>query len=180
MSKIWKKPITVPEGVDVTIEKWLVKIKWPKWELSQKFLDCVNIKKEENTIITSIKDEEDRKFRGLTRSLISNMIEWVTNGYEKKLMIMWVWYWAQIQGTNLVLSLWLSHKINYEIPQWITIKTEQDPKGNTILTLNGIDKQFLWEVTAKIKSYKKPEPYKWKGIRYIDEVIKLKAGKSAK
>jgi large subunit ribosomal protein L6 len=179
MSKIWKKPIIIPEWVEVTIEKNLVKVKWPKGELSQSILDCVTIKQEENTIITSIKNDDDNKFRGLSRTLIANMIEWVTVGYEKKLLIIWVGYGAQVQWQSLVLSIGFSHKVNYEVPTEIKIKSEQDPKGNTILTLNGIDKQLIWEVTAKIRSYKKPEPYKGKGIRYFDEVIKLKAGKSA-
>ncbi len=180
MSKIWKKPITIPEGVEVTIENNIVKVKWPKWELSEKILDCVKIKKEDNEIITSIKNEDNKQFRGLSRTLIANMIEWVTNAYEKKLMIMWVGYWAQLQWNKLVLSLGLSHKVNYDVPTEIKIQSEQDPKWNTILTLTSIDKQLLWEVAAKIRAYRKPEPYKGKGIRYIDEVVKLKAGKSAK
>jgi len=108
------------------------------------------------------------------------MVEWVTQGYEKKLMIIWVGYGAQLQWSKLVLSIGLSHKINYDIPQGITIQAEQDPKWNTILTLNSIDKQLIWQSAAKIRGYKKPEPYKGKGIRYIDEFVKLKAGKSAK
>lgn len=179
MSKIWKKPIIIPEWVEITIEKNLVKVKWPKWELSQDILDCVSIKKEENTIITSIKNDDDKKFRGLSRTLIANMVEWVTKWFEKKLMIMWVWYGAQLQGKTLILSIGFSHKVNYEVPNTINIKTEQDPKWNTIITLDGIDKQLIWEVAAKIRAYKKPEPYKGKWIRYINEVIKLKAGKSA-
>lgn len=180
MSKIWKKPIVIPEWVEVSIENNIVKLKGSKWELSETILDCVKVNKEENTIITSINNEDNKKFRGLSRTLIANMIEWVTQWYQKKLMIIGVGYGAQVQGTNLLLSLGLSHKVNYTIPQGISITAEQDPKWNTILTLNWIDKQLLWEVAAKIRSYKTPEPYKGKGIRYIDEVIKLKAGKSAK
>lgn len=179
MSKIWKKQITIPEWVEVIIENNLVKVKWPKWELSQKILDCVTLKKEDNIITTSISDENNNNFRWLSRTLIANMIEWVTQWYEKKLMITWVGYWAQIQWKTLILSIGFSHKVNYEVPVNIEIKSEQDPKWNTILTLNWIDKQLIWEVAAKIRSYKKPEPYKWKGIRYANEVIKLKAGKSA-
>jgi len=179
MSKIWKKPIIIPQWVEITIENNLVKVKWPKWELSQQILDCVTVKQEEWTIVTSIKDDNDKKFRGLSRTLIANMIEWVTNAYEKKLLIIWVWFWAQIQWKTLILSIGYSHKVNYDVPAWVEIKSEQDPKWNTILTLNSIDKQLLWEVAAKIRSYKKPEPYKGKWIRYFDEVIKLKAGKSA-
>lgn len=180
MSKIWKNPITISEWVEITIEKNLVKVKWPKWELSQTILDCVTIKQKENTIVTSISDDNNKKFRWLTRTLIANMIEGVTKGFEKKLMITWVGYNAQLQGKTLVLAIGFSHKVNYEIPANIEVKVDQDPKWNTILTLTSIDKQLLWEVAAKIRNYKKPEPYKWKGIRYIDEVIKLKAGKSAK
>jgi len=179
MSKIWKKPIIIPEWVEIIIEKNLVTVKWSKWELSQDILDCVTVKQVEKTIVTSIKDDNNKKFRGLSRTLIANMIEGVTNWYEKKLMITWVGYGAQLQWKKLILAIGFSHKVNYEVPANIEIKVEQDPKWNTILTLTGIDKQLLWEVTAKIRSYKKPEPYKGKGIRYIDEVIKLKAGKSA-
>ncbi len=179
MSKIWKKPIIIPEWVEVTIENNLVKVKWPKGELSETILDCVTVKKEENTVVTSIKDDNDKKFRGLSRTLIANMMEWVTAWYEKKLMIIWVGYGAQVQWQKLILSIGFSHKVEYEVATGISIKSEQDPKGNTILTLNWIDKQLIWEVAAKIRSYKKPEPYKGKGIRYFDEVIKLKAGKSA-
>lgn len=179
MSKIWKNPIIIPEWVEIAIEKNLVKVKWPKWELSQDILDCVSIKKDNNSIITSIKNDDDKKFRGLSRTLIANMVEWVTKWYEKKLMIMWVWYGAQLQWKKLILSIGFSHKVNYEVPNNVNIKVEQDPKWNTIITLDGIDKQLVWEVAAKIRGYKKPEPYKGKWIRYIDEVVKLKAGKSA-
>ncbi len=179
MSKIWKKPINIPSGVDIVIENNLVTVKWPKWELSEKILDCVVVKKEENNILLSIENDDDKKFRWLSRTLIANMVEWVTNWYEKKLLIIGVWYWAQLQWNKLILSLWLSHKVNYELPKEIEAKTEQDPKWNTIITLNSINKQLIWEVASKLRWFKKPEPYKWKGIRYMDEFIKLKPGKSA-
>ena len=92
MSKIWKKPITIPAGVEVTIENNLVKVKGPKWELSQKILDCVKIEKEADQLVLSIDNDDNKQFRWLSRTLIANMIEWVTNGYEKKLLIIWVWY----------------------------------------------------------------------------------------
>ena len=180
MSKIWKKPITIPAGVEVTIDNNLVKVKWPKWELSEKILDCVKVEIEDNQVVCSISNDEDKQFRGLSRTLIANMIEWVTNWYEKKLLIIWVWFNGQVQWRTLVLSLWFAHKVNYQIPEWVEIKTEQDAKWNTILILNSINKQLVWEVAAKIRAYKKPEPYKWKWIRYFDEFIKLKPGKSAK
>ncbi|MCK9467455.1 MAG: 50S ribosomal protein L6 [Candidatus Absconditabacterales bacterium] len=179
MSKIGKKSINIPNGVEVTIENNLVVVKGPKGELSEKILDCVDIKKEENEIRLSVKNIDDRKFRGLSRSLIANMIEGVTNGYEKKLLIMGVGYGAQLQGNKLVLSLGFSHKINYELDKNVEAKVEQDPKGNTIITLNSINKQLLGEVASKIRGFRKPEPYKGKGIRYFDEFVKLKAGKTA-
>ncbi len=180
MSKIWKKPIAIPAWVEVSIDNNLIKVKWPKWELSEKILDCVNVKLEDNQIVLSISDDQNKPYRGLSRSLINNMVEWVTKWYEKKLMIIWVWYGAQVQWKKIVLSLWFSHKIDFTVPQWVDVTAEQDAKWNTILTLTSIDKQLLWEVAAKIKSYKKTEPYKGKWIRYIDEYIKLKPGKSAK
>ena len=179
MSKIGKKPINIPSWVEVTIEKNLVTVKWPKWELSEKILDCVIIKKEDNNITLSVKEDNDRQFRWLSRTLIANMIEGVVNWYEKKLLIMGVWYWGQLQWNKLVLSLGFSHKIEYELPKNIEAKVEQDPNWNTIITLNSINKQLLWEVASKIRGFRKPEPYKWKGVRYFDEFVKLKAGKTA-
>lgn len=180
MSKIWKKPIIIPDGVEVTIEKNLIKVKWPKWELSYNFLDCVNLKKEGNELIVEVLDEEKRNIWGLTRTLISNMVEWVTNWYEKKLLVTWVWYLAKLEWNKLILSLGLSHKVNFEVPKDIQVAVEQDPKWNSIIILKSIDKQNLWEVAANIRFLRPPEPYKWKWIRYINEFVKLKAGKSAK
>lgn len=180
MSKIWKKPIIIPDGVEVTIEKNLIKVKWPKWELSYNFLDCVNLKKEEKELIVEVLDDEKRNIWGLTRTLISNMVEWVTNWYEKKLLVTWVWYLAKLEWNKLVLSLGLSHKVNFEVPKDIEVAVDQDPKWNSIITMKSIDKQNLWEVAANIRFLRPPEPYKGKWIRYFDEVIKLKAGKSAK
>ena len=108
------------------------------------------------------------------------MVEWVTHWYEKKLLIMWVWYGAKLEWQNLILSIGFSHKVKFPIPSSIQIRVEQDPKWNTVLTLNGIDKQYLWEIASNIKALKKPEPYKWKWIRYFDQFIKLKPGKAAK
>jgi large subunit ribosomal protein L6 len=179
MSKIWKKPINIPSWVEVTIDNNIVTVKWPKWELSEKILDCVSVKKEENNVILSINNIDDGKFRWLSRTLIANMIEGVINWYEKKLLVMGVWYGAQLQWNKLVLSLGFSHKVNYELPNNVKVKVELDPKWNSIITLNSIDKQLLGEIASKIRGFKKPEPYKWKGVRYFDEFVKLKAGKSA-
>ncbi len=180
MSKIGKLPIVIPEGVEITIADRNVKVKGPKWELTYDVLDCVTLKKEDTTLVVSVDSEENNKFWGLTRSLIANMVEWVTKGYEKKLHIIGVWFWAQVQGKKIILSLGYSHKINFDLPETVDARAEQDPKWDTILTLTSIDKQLLWEVTAKIRDFRKPEPYKGKGVRYFGEEVKLKAGKTAK
>lgn len=108
------------------------------------------------------------------------MVEGVSNGYEKKLLIIGVGYSAKIEGNTLILSLGYAHKVNFPIPEAIEIRTEQDPKGNTVVFISGISKELVGEVAAKLRSMKKPEPYKGKGIRYFDEFVKIKPGKSAK
>lgn len=180
MSKIGKKFIEIPAGVELNINGSTVVVKGPKWELTHTFADGVIIKVEENKAITAVETEEQRNLRGLSRTLLANMIEGVTNGYEKKLLVMGVGYAVKMEGKKFVFSLGFSHKIDFVIPESITAQVEQDPKGNYIVTLQGIDKQFLGEYAAKIKALKKPEPYKGKWIRYLGEYIKLKPGKAAK
>lgn len=180
MSKVGKKPVTLPEGVEVLLNGKDLTVKGPKGELKYTLLDGVNLKVEEKEIIVSVDSPDLSKFWGLTRALVANMVEGVSQGYEKKLHIIGVGYGAQLSGKNLVLSLGLSHKVDFPIREGIDAKVEQDPKGNAIVTLSGIDKQLVGEVAAKIKSLRKPEPYKGKGIRYFGEEIKLKPGKAAK
>jgi len=180
MSKIGKKPVIIPDWVEVIIEKNIIKIKWSQWELSYNFLECVDLKKEDNQIIVNVSDENKRNIWWLTRTLINNMVEWVTKWYEKKLLLMWVWYSVKLEWQKLIFSLGLAHKVNFVIPSDIKISVEQDAKWNYIMTLKCINKEHLWQVAANVRFLKVPEPYKWKWIRYIDEVIKLKAGKSAK
>ncbi len=180
MSKIGKKVIQIPAGVELQINGSTVQVKGPKGQLSHTFAKGVSIKVENNEAITAVENEDQWNLRGLSRTLLANMIEGVTKGYEKKLLLTWVGYAAKMEGKKFVFSLWLSHKVNFDIPQNIEAKVEQDAKGNYIITLNGIDKQFLGEYAAKVKALKKPEPYKGKWIRYFDEYIKLKPGKAAK
>lgn len=180
MSKIGKKIIEIPAGVELQINGSTVDVKGPKWQLSHTFVQCVTIKVEGTQAITSVENEDQRNLWGLSRTLLANMIEWVTNGYEKKLLVMGVGYAVKMDGKKFNFALGFSHKIIFDIPQNIEAKVEQDPKGNYIITLNSIDKQSLWEYAAKIKALRKPEPYKGKGIRYFGEQIKLKAGKAAK
>jgi large subunit ribosomal protein L6 len=180
MSKIGKKPIAIKDGVEVKIENQTVTIKGPKGTLSYTLLDGVLAKVEDNAIVVSITDDEKKNLWGLTRTLLSNMEHGVSEGFEKKLLLMGVGYSAKKEGDGILFALGFSHKVKFDIPSSLQCDVEQDAKGNYVITLKGIDKQYLGEVTAKIRALKKPEPYKGKGIRYIDEVVKLKAGKTAK
>ena len=180
MSKIWKKSIEIPAGVELDIKGSTVNVKGPKGQLSHTFVQGVTIKVEGTQAITTVENEDQRNFWGLSRTLLANMIEGVTNGYKKKLLVMGVGYNVKMEGKKFTFALWLSHKINFDIPERIEAKVEQDIKWNFIITLNSIDKQYLWEFAAKVKALKKPEPYKGKWIRYFDEQIKLKPGKAAK
>ena len=180
MSKIGKKIIEIPAWVELKINGSLVHVKGPKWELSHTFAPGVIIKVEDNHAITAVENEDQWNLRGLSRTLLANMIEGVTHGYEKKLLVMGVGYAVKLEWKKFTFALGLSHKVNFDVPQSIEAKVEQDAKWNHIITLNGIDKQYLGEYAAKVKALKKPEPYKGKWIRYFGEQIKLKAGKAAK
>lgn len=170
----------IPEWVEITLEQQHLTVKGPKGTLSYDLLDGIQLTTEEGHITILVPDEEKKNLRGLTRTLVANMVEWVTHGYEKKLLVMWVGYGAKLEGKRLVLSIGFSHKVNFDVPERINVALEQDIKGNSIITLSGIDKQYLGEIAASLKALKKPEPYKGKGIRYSDEVIKLKPGKTSK
>ena len=124
MSKIWKKVIVIPQWVEVNVKDWLVSVKWPKWQLSEKILDFVKVEVKDWNIVTSIDNDENKKFRWLSRTLIMNMVDGVTKWYEKKLLVIWVWYNAKLEWKKIVLSLWLSHKVNFDIPEWIVAKVE--------------------------------------------------------
>lgn len=180
MSKIGKKPIIIKDGVEVKINNKVVAVKGPKGELSYTLLDGVMANVNEGALEVSIDNDEKKNLRGLTRTLLSNMIEGVTAGFEKKLLVIGVGYSAKKEGNGILLSLGFSHKVKFDIPASIQFEVEQDQKGNYVITLKSIDKQYLGEVASKIRDLKKPEPYKGKGIRYFDEVVKLKAGKTAK
>lgn len=180
MSKIGKKPVVIPAGVEVQLDWSHIQVKWAKGTLERDVPAAVAVKIEWNEIFFSVDSEENKNLRGLSRTLVNNMCVWVSQGYEKKLLIIWVGYWAQLSWKDVVFSLWYAHKVNFPIPEWIEAKIEQDPKGNTVITISWYNKELVWEVAAKMRQLKKPEPYKGKGIRYIDEFVKLKAGKSAK
>jgi large subunit ribosomal protein L6 len=180
MSKIGRKLITIPAGVEVTITGAHIVVKGAKGTLEWTVPAGVILKQEENEITVSVENESYKNLRGLSRTLINNMIVGVSQGYEKKLLVIGVGYNAQASGQNITFSLGYAHKIQFPIPAGIEVKTEQDAKGNTVITITGYDKALVGEIAAKIRQLKKPEPYKGKGIRYVDEFVKIKPGKSAK
>jgi len=179
MSRIGKNPVLIPSGVTVNIDGNTVKVKGPKGELSYTYPNWVKVELDENQVKVSIESDDYKNYWGLVRTLIANMVEGVSNGFKKELLVIWVGYNAKLQGNKLILSLGFSHPVEYEAPKWITLSLDKGPKGATLIRVEGIDKQQVGEVAAKIRAFKKPEPYKGKGIRYIDEQVKLKQGKTA-
>ncbi|HMT18726.1 MAG TPA: 50S ribosomal protein L6 [Candidatus Saccharibacteria bacterium] len=177
MSRIGKLPISIPSGVTITVDDAFITVKGPKGELQQFLMPGISVAVEENEIkVTRETDErEHRSKHGLMRTLISNMVEGVTKGFSKKLEINGVGYRVALAGTSLKMSLGFSHEVVYALPQGIQATVEQ----NTI-TINGISKQLVGQVAAEIRALKKPEPYKGKGIKYADERILRKSGKSGK
>ncbi|MBQ4599369.1 MAG: 50S ribosomal protein L6 [Clostridia bacterium] len=179
MSRIGRMPIAVPAGVTVTIgEGNAVTVKGPKGELTQSFATCLEIKQEgAEVVVTRSSDEKEvRALHGLTRAIINNMVVGVTNGFSKKLEIVGVGYKVEKAGKKMTLSLGHSHPIYVEESAGITFDV---PDANTII-VNGIDKQVVGQVAAQIRSYRKPEPYHGKGVKYSDERIRRKAGKTGK
>ncbi len=178
MSRIGKKPISVPAGVDVKIDGTTVTVKGPKGTLVEKFNKDMIIKLEGNEVIVErpTEDKLHKSLHGLTRTLIHNMIEGVTNGYSKTLEIEGIGYRAAKQGTNVVMNLGFSHQVT--VPETADIKLDV-PNPNTIV-VNGIDKQKVGQYAAEIREKRPPEPYKGKGIRYQGEHIIRKEGKAAK
>ena len=177
MSRIGIKPITIPAGVEVTVEDGnVVKVKGPKGELSTKIGSGMKVIVEEGTLRVERADNgrENRSQHGLARTLIDNMVTGVTNGFEKKLQIVGVGYSAAKQGSKLVLKLGYSHPIELEDPEGITTET---PDANTIV-IKGIDKALVGNYAANIRAWRAPEPYKGKGILYAGEVVHKKEGKS--
>lgn len=177
MSRVGKQPISLPNGVTITVDNGLVSVKGPKGELSQPILEGIEVKEENGSInVTRASDiREHRARHGLIRSLIANMVKGVSEGYSRKLELHGVGFRVNMQGTDLKMNLGFSHDVIYKIPQGIQASTEQ----NTI-TVSGIDKQQVGQVAAEIRALKKPEPYKGKGIRYEGERILRKSGKSGK
>lgn len=181
MSRIGNAPIDIPQGVEVKVEKGLVTVKGPKGELTQDVDTAITVEVEEGVVnIKRHTEQKDHKAKhGLYRSLINNMVEGVSKGYQTKQELVGVGYRASNQGQKLELLLGYSHNIVFEIPAEIKVTTESERGKNPVITLESHDKQLIGHVAAKIRSLRKPEPYKGKGIKYVGEQLRRKAGKSA-
>ncbi|HXF32416.1 MAG TPA: 50S ribosomal protein L6 [Solirubrobacterales bacterium] len=177
MSRIGRKPVDVPDAVTVSIAPGNIAVKGPKGELTQTFSQDMTVSQEDGTILVARPTDrgEHRALHGLTRSLIANMVEGVTDGFEKRLEIQGVGYRAALKGRNLELALGFSHPVSIEAPEGIEFEVPQP----TEIIIRGIDKQLVGQVAADIRKRRPPEPYKGKGIRYRDEQVLRKVGKRA-
>jgi len=178
MSRIGRLPIPVPSGVDVSIDGRQVTVKGPKGELSRELHPDISVRQEDGTLLVERPSEQKvhKQLHGLTRTLVANMVEGVTNGYRKGLEITGVGYRAQKIGDRLQLSLGYSHPVEIAPPKGISFELENP----TRLAVVGIDKQLVGEIAAKVRATRKPEPYKGKGVRYAGEQVRRKAGKAGK
>jgi large subunit ribosomal protein L6 len=181
MSRIGNAPVTIPSGVEVKIEGDVVHVKGPKGELAQKVDPSIEVKVEEGQVncVRTSEAKQVKAYHGLYRSLISNMVEGVSNGYSTKQELVGVGYRAQVSGQQLTMSLGFSHPIIFEIPKEVKVSAETEKGKNPVVTLESHDKQLIGQVAAKIRSLRKPEPYKGKGVRFLGEQIRRKAGKTA-
>jgi large subunit ribosomal protein L6 len=177
MSRIGRKPIQIPEGVEVDVAPGAVKVKGPKGELNQDLNREMKVAVDDGTltVVRPTDRGEHRALHGLTRSLIANMVEGVTDGFERRLEIQGVGYRAQLKGRNLEMALGYSHPVTIEAPQGIEFEVPQP----TEVIVRGIDKQLVGETAARIRKSRPPEPYKGKGVRYAGEHVARKVGKRA-
>lgn len=182
MSRIGKAPITVPNGVTVTVgNDNVIAVKGPKGELKQAIDRDIKIEVKDGQILVTRPTDQirHRALHGLSRALLANLVKGVTDGYEKKLELIGVGFKAANQGNVLDLALGYSHNIIFEVPSELKVATAQEKGQNPTITITGTDRQLLGQVAAKIRSLRKPEPYKGKGVRYAGEVVRKKAGKAA-
>ena len=182
MSRIGKNPVVIPQGVTITLGKDnVVTVKGPKGELNESIDRDITVEVKDGQVTFNRPTDQGRHraMHGLYRSLVSNMVKGVTEGFEKKLELVGVGYKAANQGNLLDLALGYSHNIVVEVPSELKVATAQEKGQNPTITLTGIDKQLLGAVAAKIRSLRKPEPYKGKGVKYVGEYIRRKAGKAA-
>lgn len=182
MSRIGKNPVTITNGVNVTVSlENVVTVKGPKGELKQSIDRDIKVEVKDGKVefVRPTDQIRHRAMHGLYRSLVNNMVKGVTEGYSKKLELVGVGFKAANQGNLLDLALGYSHNIIFEIPKELKVTTSQEKGQNPMITLKSIDKQLLGQVAAKIRSLRKPEPYKGKGVKFAGEVLRRKAGKAA-
>src|SRR5918993_4958019 len=186
MSRIGKKVIAVPKGVTVTIHERELEVKGPKGVLRTPIPEGITFRQEGDELQAERASDDQAAYHGLARALANNAIVGVTDGFEKKMDVVGVGYKADVQGKKIVFSLGYSHPIEFPLPEGIDVKSERVPTKSSIpqyqltLTLSGIDKQKLGQVAAEMHSLRKPDPYKGKGVRYADVVLKLRPGKTGK
>jgi large subunit ribosomal protein L6 len=175
MSRVAKNPVVIPAGVTVDLKGQLVSVKGGKGELKQEIHASVDVNLEDNTVTFKPREGFDggNAMSGTMRSLVGNMVTGVSEGFEKKLLLVGVGYRAKAQGKMLDLTLGFSHPVNFEVPEGITIETP----SNTEIVVKGFDKQVVGQVAANIRAYRPPEPYKGKGVKYADEIIRRKEAK---
>ncbi|MFY9120057.1 MAG: 50S ribosomal protein L6 [Syntrophomonadaceae bacterium] len=176
MSRIGKKPITLPKGVEITVNDNMVTVKGPKGTLSQAIPQGITVARQDDQIVVERPNDnkQNRSYHGLTRALLANMVQGVSEGFERKLELVGVGYRAQLQGKKLVINIGFSHPVEVEPPEGI----EFEVPAVTKITVKGIDKQLVGNTAAVIRDIRRPEPYKGKGIKYENEVIRRKAGKA--
>ncbi len=178
MSRIGKKPIVLPAGVQVELKDGLVSVKGQKGALQRPFLEGLEMDMIDGTITVRRRndDKRSRSYHGLMRTLVANMVEGVSKGFEKKLEIVGIGYRSELKGSDLALFLGYSHPINFPLPAGISAEIEKQ----TLVTIKGIDKELVGQTAAKIRDLRKPDPYKGKGVKYAGEVLRKKAGKTGK
>lgn len=177
MSKIGKQPVKLPAGVSIETTPGEIKIKGPKGELSRKIPPSVGVGVKDGAILVSSKEgtKQAKSTFGTIRSIIANMVVGVTEGWSKQLELVGTGFRAEVQGRALILTIGFSHPVTIEVPEGITFKVEK-----SIITIDGADKELVGQIAANIRAVRPPEPYKGKGIKYLDEVVRRKAGKAAK
>jgi large subunit ribosomal protein L6 len=186
MSRVGKKPITIPSGVTVTINESEMQVNGPKGSLSTPIPAGVTFKQEDGTLVAERSNDDQAAFHGLARALANNAVVGVTDGFKKDMDIVGVGYKADVQGKKIVFALGYSHPIEYVLPEGIEAKAERVGTKTSInqyqttITLSGIDKQLLGQVAAELNRLRKPDAYKGKGVRYADKLYRLKPGKTGK
>ena len=182
MSRVGKQTIEIPNGVEVKVDGHHISVKGPKGNLEMDAIPVVSVSVDEvdgkkviNSTVKNPNDKDEKAFWGLTQSLVANMVKGVNEGYEKQLEVVGVGYKVSGSGKKITLNVGYSHPVDYDMPEGVEAKIEKN-----LITVSGIDKQQVGQVAAEIRKIRKPEPYKGKGIKYVDEVIRRKAGKAAK